>query len=118
MLRFFLLVIETSLALRYSKQLDREHFPGAFTGAQAKAASMTKAGPYIFAFETVGGVFTSDFTQNQAAYDAHEMSISLTAQARAARARGENSAADELFREAGKWADIRDRSVSKMQDGK
>ena len=35
---FFVLIIETSLALRYSKQLDREHFPGSFTGAQAKAA--------------------------------------------------------------------------------
>ena len=29
---------KTSLALWYSKQLDREHFPGTFTGAQAKAA--------------------------------------------------------------------------------
>ena len=38
-LRFFILVPGTSLALRYSKQLDREHFPGAFTGAQAEPAA-------------------------------------------------------------------------------
>ncbi|HEY4061756.1 MAG TPA: DUF6443 domain-containing protein [Puia sp.] len=93
--------------------LDKKYFDAALD-----IASLTKASPWVFAFNTAKGVLTSDFTLNQGAYDANQTCLRLVNEARAEREAGHDAAANKLFQEAGMYADIRDRLITEKISGR
>lgn len=74
--------------------------------------------PYVFPYEMGKGILTSDFTLNQAAYDAHRTMTYNLEQAGAARRRGDDALADIYFNEAVKYEVIRDAIIIRKQKDK
>jgi RHS repeat-associated protein len=89
-----------------------------FNAALDIGSLSSRISPYVFAFETAKSVVTSDFTNNEAAYDAHVHALEWTNYARALRADGNNDEADKAFQTAAMWARIRDASINSLRHGK
>jgi hypothetical protein len=87
--------------------LNKDYF-----GLGKDLLSMTKASPWIFAGETVGSIMTSQFTENQAAVDADQISHNYMIMAHNALVNGDQQLANEYWSEAARYEKLRNIDVS------
>ncbi|MBZ5856400.1 hypothetical protein [Flavihumibacter profundi] len=85
---------------------------GNYIDAGIGALSLTKLNPYVFVFQTAQAVLTSDFTLNQAAFEANQTMTSYLMAGSAARANGDNELANSYFNEAAKYEAIRNNLLN------
>jgi RHS repeat-associated protein len=81
-------------------------------------AGLTKLSPYLFAYETANTVLTSEFTLNQAAYDADQTATNYMKLSHNALQNGDQTQANEYWHEAARYEQIRNRILSQKNADK